>query len=103
MNWACSISRPICRRWSWAATACGGSKQETNEVLEIAREKAGEDRHRIALVGILPTLTREHLSLESMVPTARYFALNEALLRLRGSNFRSTSRASISSVSTTTT
>jgi CBS domain-containing protein/gamma-glutamylcysteine synthetase len=65
-------------------------EQETNEVLEIARRHAGEIDTRIALVGILPTLTREHLSLESMVPTARYFALNEALLRLRGSNFNFT-------------
>ncbi|NEZ03980.1 CBS domain-containing protein [Wenzhouxiangella sp. XN201] len=65
-------------------------EQETNEVLEIARRHAGELDTRIALVGILPTLTREHLSLESMVPTARYFALNEALLRLRGSNFNFT-------------
>jgi CBS domain-containing protein/gamma-glutamylcysteine synthetase len=61
---------------------------ETNEVVQIARDKAGEIGTRIALVGILPTLTREHLSLDAMVPTARYFALNEALLRLRGSNFQ---------------
>ncbi len=62
-------------------------EREADEVLGIAREKAGKVGSRIALVGILPTLTREHMSLESMVPTARYFALNEALLRLRGSNF----------------
>jgi CBS domain-containing protein len=61
---------------------------ETDEVCRIAREKAAEVDSRIALVGILPTLTREHLSLDAMVPTARYFALNEALLRLRGSNFQ---------------
>jgi CBS domain-containing protein len=63
-------------------------EKEAEEVLSIAREQAAQADSRIALVGILPTLTREHLSLESMVPTARYFALNEALLRLRGSNFR---------------
>ncbi|TVQ36534.1 MAG: CBS domain-containing protein [Wenzhouxiangella sp.] len=61
---------------------------ETNEVMEIARSKAAEVGSRVALVGILPTLTREHLSLDAIVPTARYFALNEALLRLRGSNFQ---------------
>lgn len=61
---------------------------ETNEVCRIAREKAAEVDTRIALVGILPTLTRDHLSLDAMVPTARYFALNEALLRLRGSDFQ---------------
>ncbi len=61
---------------------------ETNEVMGIARDKAAEVGSRVALVGILPTLTREHLSLDAIVPTARYFALNEALLRLRGSNFQ---------------
>lgn len=61
---------------------------ETDEVVNIANEAAGKVGSRVALVGILPTLTREHLSLDSMVPTARYFALNEALLRLRGSNFQ---------------
>ncbi len=61
---------------------------ETNEVCQIARRQAAEVGSRIVLVGILPTLTREHLSLDAMVPAARYFALNEALLRLRGSNFQ---------------
>ena len=63
-------------------------ERETDEVLDIARRKAAGMGSRVALVGILPTLTREHLSLEAMVPKARYFALNEALLRLRGSNFQ---------------
>jgi len=61
---------------------------ETDEVLAIAREHAGKVDSQIALVGILPTLTRDHLSLNAMVPTARYFALNEALRRLRGSDFQ---------------
>ena len=63
-------------------------EEETREVCNIARDKAAECGSRVALVGILPTLTRDHLSLKAMVPTARYFALNEALLRLRGSNFQ---------------
>src|SRR5699024_1992181 len=60
-------------------------EREAEEVLAIARQKADTAGSRIALVGILPTLTREHMSLDSMVPKARYFALNEALLKLRGS------------------
>ncbi|WP_376693354.1 CBS domain-containing protein [Wenzhouxiangella sp. EGI_FJ10409] len=63
-------------------------EKEADEVLGIARRKAADVGSRVALVGILPTLTREHMSLDAMVPTARYFALNEALLRLRGSNFQ---------------
>ncbi len=61
---------------------------EAEEICVLAQDKAAEVGSRIALVGILPTLTREHLGLESMVPTARYFALNEAMLRLRGSSFK---------------
>jgi len=61
---------------------------ETDEVLALARERADQVGSRVALVGILPTLTRDHLSLNAMVPTARYFALNEALRRLRGSDFQ---------------
>lgn len=63
-------------------------EQETSEVVDIARRAVAETVDgRIALVGNLPTLSREHLSLKSMVPTPRYFALNEALLKLRGSKF----------------
>ncbi|HKL49609.1 MAG TPA: CBS domain-containing protein [Wenzhouxiangellaceae bacterium] len=61
---------------------------ETDEVLALARERAEKVGSQVALVGILPTLTRDHLSLNAMVPTARYFALNEALRRLRGSDFQ---------------
>ncbi|HMB39280.1 MAG TPA: CBS domain-containing protein [Wenzhouxiangellaceae bacterium] len=61
---------------------------ETDEVLTLARDRADKVDSQVALVGILPTLTRDHLSLNAMVPTARYFALNEALRRLRGSDFQ---------------
>ncbi len=61
---------------------------EADEIMAIARAKAAEVGSRVALVGILPTLTRDHLSLDAMVPMKRYFALNEALLRLRGSHFQ---------------
>jgi len=66
----------------------GRLEAETNEVLSLARARAQEVGSQVALVGILPTLTRDHLSLNAMVPTARYFALNEALRRLRGSDFQ---------------
>ncbi|MEE4638871.1 MAG: CBS domain-containing protein [Wenzhouxiangella sp.] len=63
-------------------------EEEAHEVVRLAREAAAKVGSRVALVGILPTLTKDHLSLDAMVPMARYFALNEALLRLRGSNFQ---------------
>ncbi len=63
-------------------------EQETEEVLAIARQQADQVDTKIALVGILPTLTREHLSLDAIVPKARYYALNDALKHLRGSDFK---------------
>jgi len=63
-------------------------EQEAEEVVALARAAADKVGSRVALVGILPTLTKDHLSLDAMVPMARYFALNEALLKLRGSNFQ---------------
>ena len=62
-------------------------EHEADEVYRIAQEHAAQVGSQVALVGILPTLTKEDLTLEAMVPTARYFALNEALLRLRGDDF----------------
>ena len=62
---------------------------ETNEVMTIARSHAeSAASSKIALVGILPTLQREHMSLDSIVPKARYYALNDALKHLRGSDFK---------------
>lgn len=65
-------------------------EEETAEIVRIARAHARQMGGQVALVGILPTITREHLGLDAMVPTARYFALNEAMRRLRGSDFRVT-------------
>jgi len=63
-------------------------EKETEEVCRVAQQRAAAIGSRICLVGILPTLTREQLSLQAMVPAARYFALNEALLRLKNSHFQ---------------
>ncbi|MEJ2482479.1 MAG: glutamate-cysteine ligase family protein [Gemmatimonadota bacterium] len=39
---------------------------------------------RAVLTGILPTLRKSDLTLQNMIPAERYYALNEALTRLRG-------------------
>ena len=54
-----------------------------NEVNEAARSHGGH----VMLTGILPTLQKSDLSLESMTPKPRYKALNDALSRLRGSDY----------------
>ena len=63
---------------------------ELQEVYQQARETAGRLGCDIALVGILPTLTTEHLGLDSMVPTPRYHAMNDAIRALRGEEFQFT-------------
>jgi CBS domain-containing protein len=65
-------------------------ESELYEIHALAREGAARFDCDIALVGILPTLTLEHLTLDSMVPTARYQALNEAVKSLRGEEFQFT-------------
>jgi CBS domain-containing protein len=65
-------------------------EQEAQQVYQHARETAARFDCDIALVGILPTLTKNNLGLESMVPTPRYYALNDAIRALRGDEFRFT-------------
>ncbi|HET6564728.1 MAG TPA: hypothetical protein VFG52_04890, partial [Xanthomonadales bacterium] len=63
-------------------------EQEAQELYAMARSKSAELDCGIALVGILPTLSLEHLGLDSMMPEPRYLALNDALRSLRGEEFR---------------
>jgi len=63
---------------------------EAQEVYAKAREAAHHCDSEIALVGILPTLTKENLGLDSMVPTPRYHALNDAIMALRGDDLQFT-------------
>jgi len=63
---------------------------EAQEIYRIARDSAAEVGCDIALVGILPTLSRENLGIDSVVPTVRYKALNHALRALRGEDFQFT-------------
>ena len=63
---------------------------ELQDIYQRARQAAAQLECDIALVGILPTLTRDHLGLDCMVPTARYHALNDAICALRGKDFEFT-------------
>ena len=63
---------------------------EAQEVYAKAREAAHKCDSEIALVGILPTLTKENLGLDSMVPIPRYHALNDAIMALRGHDLQFT-------------
>ena len=63
---------------------------EAQEVYAKARKAAHKCGSEIALVGILPTLTKNNLGLDSMVPIPRYHALNEAFMALRGHDLQFT-------------
>ncbi len=65
-------------------------ESEAQEVYAKARKAAQACDSEIALVGILPTLTKKNLGLDSMVPTPRYHALNKAIMALRGDDLQFT-------------
>jgi CBS domain-containing protein len=51
--------------------------------VETVREAARKEGAEILLTGILPSLAKSDLSLENITPKDRYYALNEAMTRLR--------------------
>mgnify|MGYP006281544281 CR=1 FL=1 len=53
------------------------------ELVDRVRLAAAEVEADVALVGILPTLTKSDLTLDNLTPKPRYHALNEALNRMR--------------------
>lgn len=62
-------------------------EQQNNELVAKARAAARELGGDVVLTGILPTLEMEDMSLDNMTPNPRYYALNDALARMRGGEF----------------
>ncbi|MBT8196640.1 MAG: CBS domain-containing protein [Bacteroidia bacterium] len=60
---------------------------QLRELLEKAKYVASNTNDKILLAGILPTIRKTELELEYMTPNPRYYALNDALRRARGSDF----------------
>ncbi len=58
--------------------------RDLSSVLELVRHEAHRQHSEVLLTGILPTLTRAHLGMENISDRPRYFALNDALTRMRG-------------------
>ena len=57
---------------------------QVGEMLGQVREAARSCGGDVLLTGILPTLVKSDLGLDSMTPNPRYFALNNAMTRLKG-------------------
>ncbi|MFQ5630022.1 MAG: CBS domain-containing protein [bacterium] len=62
-------------------------KGNVDAFLSKVRETATSLGKEVLLVGILPTLRKSHLGLENMSPLPRYYALNDAMTRLRGGDY----------------
>jgi CBS domain-containing protein/gamma-glutamyl:cysteine ligase YbdK (ATP-grasp superfamily) len=63
-------------------------ERELDDLLQRARAAAEDLGGGIVLTGILPTLRRADLGIESMVQNPRFLALNRALSELRGHEFQ---------------
>jgi len=61
---------------------------ELNTRLDEVRKVALKHGVRVLLCGILPTLEKRHLGLDSMTPIPRYYQLNQIMRNLRGGEFR---------------
>jgi CBS domain-containing protein/gamma-glutamylcysteine synthetase len=61
---------------------------QLDALLEQARGVARDMDMHLVLMGILPTMRKADLSLENMVPTARYQTMNRIITALRGGKFQ---------------
>lgn len=59
-------------------------ERELGTLLDTVYKATSKFGARPVLTGILPTLRKSDLTIENMVPAKRYYALNDALTRLRG-------------------
>ncbi len=62
-------------------------EKQLNEMILKARKAAQSCGADVLLTGILPTLSQTHTTLDWMAPMPRYYALNDALNRLRGGDY----------------
>jgi CBS domain-containing protein len=63
-------------------------ENEIDTLLAEVRKVAATKNTQIVLCGILPTLDKPHLGLESMTPIPRYRQLNDIMVAQRGGHFK---------------
>lgn len=63
-------------------------ERELTTRLDEVRKVAARHGVRVLLCGILPTLEKRDLGLDSMTPIPRYYQLNQIMRNLRGGEFR---------------
>ncbi|NND77852.1 MAG: CBS domain-containing protein [Flavobacteriales bacterium] len=62
-------------------------EEQLRELLNKANDIAAQQNTKILLTGILPTISMNELKFEYMTPNPRYWALNDTMRELRGSDF----------------
>ncbi|HSM15182.1 MAG TPA: glutamate-cysteine ligase family protein, partial [Thermoanaerobaculia bacterium] len=62
-------------------------EKQLRDLTEKTRAAAHELGAQIVMIGILPTIDISDLTLENMTPVPRYYALNDAMRRLRGTDW----------------
>jgi CBS domain-containing protein len=62
-------------------------EDQLRTMLKKARDAASEHNSLVLLTGILPTISKNELAFEYMTPNPRYWALNDMIRELRGSDF----------------
>jgi len=63
-------------------------EDQLNTLLKRANEVAAKYGSKVVLTGILPTISKHHVSIDYMTPNPRYYALNDRLKNLKGKDFR---------------
>lgn len=63
-------------------------EEQLQELWESLRRAASRLGAKPLVTGILPTLRKSHMGLHNMTPRPRYYALNDAVQRLRRGDFR---------------
>jgi len=71
----------------WGGSCLSVMEGQLDELLAKVRAVANQHDTEVVLTGILPTLEKGDLTLDNMTPMPRYFALNEAMTRLRGREY----------------
>jgi CBS domain-containing protein/gamma-glutamylcysteine synthetase len=65
----------------------GALHEQLDQLVERARLASREMGLNIVLMGMLPTMQKSDLSLDAMVPSARYMQLNKVVTAMRGGKF----------------
>jgi CBS domain-containing protein/gamma-glutamylcysteine synthetase len=63
-------------------------ENQLSNYLAQARSAANQVGCKLVLTGILPTINKSDLGLDNMTPRPRYFALNQAMSKLRGDSYQ---------------